>query len=411
MLAICQVDEKQLWDGLMSFRRLGRDHKGGITRLALSPEDMKARGRLLEYMKDAGLEVRVDEVGNIIGRLEGKVPDAPAVIAGSHIDTVINGGPFDGSLGVIGAVEAVRALIKAGISMTHPIEVISFQDEEGVRFGSGYTGSKGMFGKISRETLGLKDDQGITYKEAYEQAGFIPADFHKAARAPEDIKAYIEMHIEQSRQLEEQQLSVGVVKDIQGPLWLQVNIKGMADHAGATPMTIRSDAALAMAEVMLEVEAAASEEGGVGTVGKLKVFPDGINIIPGEAAFSIDFRHTITAKRDRMLSRVKQCFQEQEKKRGVHIEYQITKQVEPASCSEEIRKVIADSCVSAGLPVYEMNCGAGHDALILGEYVPFGMIFVRSRQGISHHPDEWSDEADCVNGANVLLETIRTLAE
>lgn len=411
MLATCQVDEKQLWDELMAFRQIGRDNKGGITRLALSNEDMEARGRLIEYMKKAGLQVRVDEVGNIIGRLEGKVPGAPAVIAGSHIDTVINGGPFDGSLGVIGAVEAVRALIKAGISMSHPIEVISFQDEEGVRFGAGYTGSRGMFGKISEDTLDLKDDLGMTYKEAYEQAGFNPAEFHKAVRAPEEVKAYIEMHIEQSRQLEEKNLSVGVVKDIQGPLWLQVKVKGMADHAGATPMDIRSDAALAMAEVMMEVEQAAVDEGGVGTVGKLKVYPDGINIIPGEAAFSIDFRHTDTAKRERMLSRVKQCFQAQEKKRSVHIEHHITKQVEPASCTGEIRRAIAESCVSAGLPVYEMNCGAGHDALILGEHVPFGMIFVRSRQGISHHPDEWSDEADCIDGANVLLETMRRLAE
>jgi allantoate deiminase len=312
---------------------------------------------------------------------------------------------------VLGAVEAIRSIKESGIELTHSIEVVSFTDEEGTRFGTGYIGSKGMSGYLNEETFQLKDANGISYGEAFKQAGLDPSLYKEAVRQPKELKAYIEMHIEQGKVLEEHELAVGVVTDIQGPVWLEVTLTGYPDHAGATPMNMRKDASLAMAEIMLEVEKLATKYKGVGTVGKVKIEPGGVNIIPGKAAFSIDLRHVDKELRAAMVNCVKTAITESSAKRSVKAEIDIKKAVDPATCSSEIVEVIEKSCKELQVPTMKLQCGAGHDSLMMTNITKMGMIFVRSKDGISHNPKEWTEKEDCVIGTQVLLNTLVKLAK
>jgi allantoate deiminase len=414
MIAIHQINQQRLWDTLMKLGEIGAGSnvaEEGVTRLSLSLEDLKARQFVIDVMKESGLKVRVDSVGNIIGKLEGTNSDAPVVMTGSHVDTVLQGGLFDGALGVLGAVEAIRSIKESGIELTHSIEVVSFTDEEGTRFGTGYIGSKGMSGYLNEETFQLKDANGISYGEAFKQAGLDPSLYKEAVRQPKELKAYIEMHIEQGKVLEEHELAVGVVTDIQGPVWLEVTLTGYPDHAGATPMNMRKDASLAMAEIMLEVEKLATKYKGVGTVGKVKIEPGGVNIIPGKAAFSIDLRHVDKELRAAMVNCVKTAITESSAKRSVKAEIDIKKAVDPATCSSEIVEVIEKSCKELQVPTMKLQCGAGHDSLMMTNITKMGMIFVRSKDGISHNPKEWTEKEDCVIGTQVLLNTLVKLAK
>ncbi len=414
MIAIHQINQQRLWETLMKLGEIGAGSnvtEEGVTRLSLSLEDLKARQYVIDVMKESGLEVRVDSVGNIIGKLEGMNPDAPIVMTGSHVDTVLHGGLFDGALGVLGAVEAIRSIKESGVELTHSIEVVSFTDEEGTRFGTGYIGSKGMSGYLDEKTFLLKDANGITYGEAFEQAGFDPSLYKQAIRQSKELKAYVEMHIEQGKVLEEHELAVGVVTDIQGPVWLEVTLTGHPDHAGATPMNMRKDASLAMAEIMLEVERLAIKYKGVGTVGKMKVEPGGVNIIPGKAAFSIDLRHVDKELRTKMVNGVTNAIRDISDKRLIESEIDIKKAVDPATCSNEIVEVIEKSCEELQVPTMKLQCGAGHDSLMMTNITNMGMIFVRSKDGISHNPKEWTEKEDCVVGTQVLINTLVKLAK
>jgi allantoate deiminase len=383
----------------------------GVTRLSLSLEDLKARQYIIDVMKEAGLEVRVDAVGNIIGKLEGTDVGTPVVLTGSHIDTVVQGGKFDGALGVLGAIEAVRSIKESGLKLTHSIEVVSFTDEEGTRFGTGYIGSKAMVGCLEDEIFNLKDEQGITCGEAFRQAQLDPTSYKDAIRKEEEIKAYIEMHIEQGRVLEDQGLSVGIVTDIQGPVWMEVHFQGNPDHAGATPMNLRKDAGLSMAELMLDVEKIARKHRGVGTVGKIQIEPGGVNIIPGKAVLSIDLRHVDKGIRTEMVKAVNDSISTICKKRDIEANIEIKKEVDPASCSREVIEVIEQSCAELQVPTMKLQCGAGHDSLMMTKQTKMGMIFVRSKDGFSHNPKEWTEKEDCIIGTQVLLNTLVNLAK
>lgn len=383
----------------------------GVTRLSLSLEDLKARQYTMNVMREAGLEVRVDSVGNIIGKLVGTDPSAPAVLTGSHVDTVIQGGKFDGALGVLGAVEAVRSIKESGLKLTHSIEVISFTDEEGTRFGTGYIGSKAMVGCLEEETFELKDENGITYAEAFQQAQLDPASYKSAARRAEEVKAFIEMHIEQGRVLEDHQLSVGVVTDIQGPIWLEVHFIGRPDHAGATPMNMRKDAGLAMAELMLEVEKTAKKHGGVGTVGKVSIEPGGVNIIPGKATLSVDLRHIDKERRETMVKELYQSITKICEGRNLKADVELRKEVDPTSCSSEIVQLLEESCAQIQVPTMKLPCGAGHDSLMMTKLTKMGMLFVRSKGGLSHNPKEWTEVEDCIIGTQILLNALVKLAK
>lgn len=383
----------------------------GITRLSLSEEELEAKQYVIQLMKEVGLEVRMDAVGNVIGKLNGTDPLAPSVIVGSHTDTVNHGGGFDGALGVLGAIEAVRSMKEANVTLTHSIEVISFTDEEGSRFGTGYIGSKAMAGVLKEDAFELTDQNGISYREAFIKAKLDPTKYKEAVRKPEEMKAYIEMHIEQGKVLEEMDLSVGIVTDIQGPVWLEVQLEGSADHAGATPMNMRKDASLVMAEVMLDVEKTAISHQGVGTVGSLKVEPGGVNIIPGKAVFTVDLRHVDSHERQLMVKDVYLSVAKASEKRGITWTIEVKKEVDPASCSPEIVKILEESFQELQFPVAKLPCGAGHDSLIMSKLTNMGMIFVRSKDGISHNPKEWTSKGDCAAGTEVLFQSLIKLAK
>ncbi|AOM84025.1 Zn-dependent hydrolase [Salisediminibacterium beveridgei] len=406
------INQQRLWGHLMKLREIGAgEHESeGITRLSFTPPEIEAKKYIIRLMEEVGLDVKMDAVGNVLGRLEGTNPELPVIMTGSHVDTVIQGGPFDGSLGVLGAIEAVRTMIEHSEQPKRTIEVVSFSDEEGTRFGAGYLGSKALTGQLKPGFLQLTDKEGFTYKEALLSAGFDPGRYIEAARSQEEIEAFVEMHIEQGRVLEEADVPVGIVTSIQGPLWLKVKIQGAADHAGATPMAIRKDASLAMAETMLAVERVAVTYEGVGTVGKLNVTPGGVNIIPGEAEFTIDLRHGSEEARSSMLRDLYAAFHSIESARGVSFVSEITKEEAPAVCSSEIQTVLDEAADECGIGSTPMPCGAGHDALIMSTVSKMGMILVRSENGISHNPKEWTTAEDCATGTNLLLRTLQKLA-
>lgn len=405
-----KINEQRLWKTLMDLSEIGKNEGGGITRLSLSNEDMLAREYIFNLMEESGLTVRIDEVGNIIGQLSSKNPEAPIVMTGSHIDTVINGGAFDGALGVLGAIEAVRTIKENRINLTHTIEVISFTDEEGTRFGTGFIGSRGITGDLTENDLDIVDNLGETYREAFQKASININSFEKDVRRS-NIKAFLEMHIEQGRVLETENIPIGIVSNIQGATWYKITLVGLADHAGATPMFLRRDPTLAMAELLLEFEKLANESGGVATVGKMEFKPGAENVIPEEVSFSLDFRHVNKLIKESNEEKVVHIVKDIARKRNVEAIIEVNEKQDPASCSKNIIKTFELACQSLHIPIYQMNCGAGHDSLLMSKITDMGMILVRSKDGISHSPLEWSSKNDCSVGTQVLMNSLIILAK
>lgn len=405
------INADRLWDRLMQLSSIGTQEVGGITRLSFSPEERAAKDLVTGFMKEAGLSVREDEVGNLIGRKEGTNPNAPVVLIGSHLDSVPSGGNFDGPLGVLSGVEALQTMNEHGVETEHPIEVIAFTDEEGTRFGYGMIGSRGIAGLLKEDELVSRDEAGISIAEAMANVGLDPAQVGKAAREPGSVKAYVELHIEQGKVLESRDLSVGIVSGVAGPLWLKFILEGEAGHAGATPMNMRKDPLAAAAEVMLVIERqAARQEISVGTVGKLQVFPGGVNIIPGRVEFTLDLRDVDIQVRDQVEQAIMAEAEAICAKRGVKLQVELLQRINPAVCSEEIRAAIQAACEAEGLETITLPSGAGHDCMQLTELCPVGMIFARSKDGISHNPAEYTSKEDCGNGAQVLYRTVLSLA-
>jgi len=404
------VQGARLWRSIEELGAIGADSSGGVTRLSLSAEELEGRAYVVALMMAAGLDVRCDEAGNLIGRLEGSHPDAAAVITGSHIDTVHAAGRFDGTLGVLGGIEALRAIKEQDIEHERPLEVVCFTDEEGVRFGAGYLGSRAMAGDWRSEWLGLTDENGVTLREAMVHAGLPPESAWKAKRPEGSVHAYVELHIEQGRALEHRGEPVGIVTAIYGHRWLDVRMRGQADHAGTTPMPLRRDPLLAAAEAVLAVERTALSHGGVATVGKLRVAPGSTNAIPGEARFTVDVRHEDGNSLERMTKEIEQQAIAYGNDRKVEIHIRQTDAGEPVLASEKVIHAITEGCRSANIAASPIVCGAGHDAVAISAVAPIGLILVRSKDGISHHPSEWSSPEDCEAGANVLLQTLIILA-
>ncbi|MDA8227777.1 MAG: Zn-dependent hydrolase [Desulfitobacterium hafniense] len=405
------INKVRLFSHLQELGEIGKLESGGITRLVFTKEDKAAKQLVSSYMREAGLEVRMDAVGNVIGRKEGRNPDAPVVLTGSHIDSVYNGGIFDGGLGVIGGIEVLQTMNEQGIVTEHPIEVIAFNDEEGTRFSFSMLGSRGIAGILKPENLEHVDKDGISFAEAMRDFGLDPELISQATRSKDSIKAHVELHPEQGKCLENKNLSVGVVTGINSSLWLKVTITGEAGHAGATPMNIRHDALAAAAEIIQVVEQETLKTGtAVGTVGKLEVHPGGINIIPGSVEFTIDLRDICKTVGDGLehsiLSKVRSICE----KRHVKFDFEVLQRVPPVPCSDLVQATIKESCNKLGLEVYSLPSGAGHDSMHIANLCPIGMIFVRSKDGISHNPAEWSTPEDCEDGANVLYHTLLNLA-
>jgi len=383
-----------------------------VTRVSFTDEERAAKDKVVTYMKEAGLSVHEDAAGNLFGRREGRNPDSPSVLIGSHVDSVYNGGNFDGPLGVLAGIEVLHAMEEQGIETEHPVEVVAFTDEEGARFSFGMIGSRALAGRLTPEDLTEHEDAGgVSIAEAMRAYGLDPERIGEAARPAGSVKAYVELHIEQGRVLENEDLPAGVVTGIAGPVWLWFAIEGETGHAGATPMSLRRDALAAAAEIMSLIEAEASGTGtSVGTVGQLSLEPGGINIIPGRVEFSLDLRDIDEEVRDGVETRILEGAKEICRRRGVELEIETLQRLAPAPCSELVRDAVARACERVGIRAHALSSGAGHDGMQLTELCPMGMIFVRSKNGVSHSPDEWSAKEDCATGGDILYLTALDLA-
>ena len=407
------VCSNRMQENFRKFGTIGAEPDGGIMRLAFSDSDWQARGFIIELMKQSGLVVREDAFGNVIGRREGASPVAPVVMLGSHIDSVPNGGNFDGVVGVLAAIEVVACLHDAGTQTQHPIEVVVFMAEESSRFGMATLGSKAFCGKLlSSQLEQLKDKQGMTLAEAMRQRGFVPEQVASARYAGE-IKAFLELHIEQGKVLESTGDQIGIVTGIAAPTRLKVTITGQADHSGATPMNMRQDALSAGAEIILLVEKLAGQEGHngtVGTTGMVKAEPGVMNVIPGHVELGIDIRGILESSKQQVVQSLKAGMEEMQGRRGVKIECTTLADEKPVEISREIVEYLHDIAKQGQYANRLMPSGAGHDAMHLAEIAPTGMLFIPCKGGISHNAAEWASMEDIVAGTQVLLTAVSRLA-
>jgi ureidoglycolate amidohydrolase len=386
---------------------------GGITREVYTPTYAAALERVAEWMCDVGLETRLDAVGNLFGAWAGSEPDAPRVLTGSHVDTTLNAGRYDGVVGVLGAIETVRLLREDGVTPRRSIELVAWAGEE-PRFGTGCVGSRAAAGRLDRADLDrLRDRDGISMAGALRAAGFDPDRLREAEIDPATVHALVELHIEQGAVLEESGEPIGVVTAIAAPHDLRVTLRGAATHAGATPMRLRRDALAGAAEAMTALEriARGSASGTtVGTVGVLRVHPGAINVVPGEVELDADVRDADRAAREHVVEDWLAETRAIAERRGLTLDVAPIVEDEPVACDPLVVEAAAGAAEALGLPFRRMTSGAYHDAMIMGARVPIGMIFVPSARGISHHPDEHTDPADIERGVRVLAGTLERLA-
>jgi hydantoinase/carbamoylase family amidase len=398
-------------DALASFN--DDPEAGGITREVYTPTYAAALERVAEWMRDAGLEVRLDAVGNLLGRWAGSDPGDAAVLTGSHVDTTLNAGRYDGVVGVLGAIEAVRAMRRLGIRPRRSVEVVVWAGEE-PRFGTGCIGSRMATGELGRDDLDrLSDRDGTSLAEALRAAGFDPDRLEDARVAPERVHALVELHIEQGIVLETHGEQVGVVTAIAAPHDFRLTFRGAATHAGATPMRLRRDALAGAAEAMVALERAACESVSgttVATVGVVRARPGAINVVPGEVELDVDVRDSDQAARERVVGAILAAAREIAGRRGLVIEVTPIVEDAPVACDPAVVAAAEAACRELGLAHRLMTSGAYHDAMIMGRRVPVGMIFVPSAGGVSHHPDEYTAPADLDRGVQVLAGTLARLA-
>jgi len=379
-----------------------------LTRIFLSKELRKAADLIMGWMREAGMSAHLDAIGNVCGRYEGDRPGMPCLMLGSHYDTVRDAGKWDGPLGVITAISCVADLNRRGKRLPFAIEVIGFADEEGVRFASTLLGSRAVAGTFDESILNTRDRGGVSMREALVQFGLDPDHIGAAARARRELLAYLELHIEQGPVLEAQNLPVGVVTAIAGATRLAARLSGMAGHAGTVPMALRRDALAGAAECINAIEQfCRTDEGGlVGTVGYIQARPGATNVIPGEVSFTIDMRAPTDMHRKRAVADVVRQIEAIAKRRQLALQLDVTHENRTAPCAPWLKQQIAQAIKAEGFSVFELPSGAGHDGMAMIDIADVGMIFVRCRGGISHHPDEHVALADADAGARVLLRVI-----
>ena len=407
------VSGNRLHRDLTALGEIGSRPEGGRTRLALSAEDLQARSFLKGLMKEAGLTVRVDQAGNIIGHRAGKDEQLPIIAFGSHIDTVPNAGMLDGCYGVMGALEVMRTLNENHVETAHPLEMICFSNEEGVRFPF-HTGSKVACGTLELDSAYAQSDAaGVTYREALEAEGAPIGSLAPALRRRGEVKAWVELHIEQGPVLEKEGLKIGVVEAIVGLKHIMVEILGETGHAGTVPMSGRRDPAISAARLVLEVKWIASEIGdkSVATVGVIKVTPGAMNVIPKSVEVGIDLRDAETARLENGAIMIKRAVDVLCDEGGVEYSLRETASTAPALMSEKVVRMIEASAVKLDAPCMRMPSGAGHDTQNMASICDVGMIFVPSRGGISHAPEEYTSPEDLATGTDVLLNTVLELAK
>ena len=396
-----RIDGVRLEATMAALGRIGETAKGGLSRLALTDEDRRGRDLLVGWMKDAGLAVSVDRMGNIFGLRRG-AENLPPVLMGSHADSVPTGGKYDGQLGVLCALEALRSLDDHAIRTRRPVGMVIFTNEEGARFQPAMIGSGVMAGKIALEdAYNVRDRDGIRLVDELERIGYLGAE----PCVPRPIDTYLELHIEQGPFLEEEGLEVGVVEGIVSISWSRLTLTGVQDHAGPTPMRIRRDALVAAARVVQAVRGIALEIGGdmVATVGRVDVTPNIPNAIPGRVALSIDLRDPDDAVVQRALPMLERAVREAADAEGVEADLEHYWRVPRTPFDPDVVSVVERAARQVGARHRRILSGAGHDAQYMAAICPTGMIFVPSRNGRSHCEEEFTPMADCEQGANVLL--------
>jgi hydantoinase/carbamoylase family amidase len=403
------INLSRLLRDLHALARIGRQPSGGVTRRSFSTEYREAVQWLLNLMTQAGLAARLDAVGNVIGRLGPQ--RAAAVISGSHIDTVPDGGWLDGAYGVLAGLECARVLREADVDLKHAFEVIALIDEEGAYLS--LFGSRAISGALTGAEIGAaRDLRGAPLKEAMVRFGLDPARFEEARREPSDLLAYVELHIEQGPVLEQRQVQIGIVEGIVGILVAEYRFTGSADHAGTTPMDARHDALRCAAEFVSACYAQrwTEQAGARFTFGALEVLPGVSNVVPRSARLTQEIRSLDSDVIERLFEASRKLAEEAAGRLHIGLEIRRVAYNEPALMSAPVMEAAEVSCSEAGVSWIHMPSGAGHDAQSFARCCPAGMIFVPSRRGASHRPDEETDERDLAAGANVLLRTVYRLA-
>jgi len=401
------VNRERLLASFEGLRRFGGTPAGGTERLAYSDADLGAREYVKGLMRQAGLDVAVDTGGNILGRRRGTDGGLPPILIGSHIDSVPDGGNYDGNVGSMGALETAWTIQDQGLRLRHPLEVVIFQNEEG-----GLVGSAIMAGELKPGALDQMARSGVTIRDGIRRIGGDPEALDRARRQPGDLAAYVELHIEQGGVLDEAGIDIGVVEGIVGIEWWDVTVEGFANHAGTTPMNKRQDALLAAARFVEAVNRIVTSEPGrqVGTVGQIRAEPGAPNVIPGRVVASLELRDLDRSKVERLFERIRTEADEIGRASGTSFTFANRNLGSiPAPTDERIRTAVEGAAQALGLSHRRLPSGAGHDAQSFRELCPIGMIFVPSRGGISHSPREFSTPDALVNGANVLLGTVMEL--
>lgn len=403
---IVTLSAQRILDQCEALARLS-ELEGGLTRVFMSPEQKAANELVLGWMREAGMSARLDAIGNVVGRYEGERPGRACLMMGSHLDTVRDAGRYDGMLGVVAAIECVRALHARGKRLPFALEIVGFADEEGTRFNATLLGSRAVAGTFKTEVLDNADKDGVSMREALRAFGLEPARIGAAARRREDVLAYAELHIEQGPVLEAEGLPVGVVTAINGATRFAVEVDGMAGHAGTVPMTLRQDALAAAAECVLAIERRCGAEPDlVGTVGKLECLPGAVNVVPGKVRFTIDIRAPRDPMRLAAVADVLAAMKEIGARRNVAIAVTKTHEGGVAACAPWLMDQIGAAVAAEGIPVRRLPSGAGHDAMAIIDLTDIGMLFVRCEKGISHNPAEAITLADVETAARVWLRFI-----
>ena len=378
-----------------------------LTRVFLSAEHRAAADMILSWMQEAGMAARMDAIGNVIGRYEGDRSKLPALLLGSHFDTVRNAGNWDGPLGIITAIACVASLNARGKRLPFAIEVIGFADEEGARFNSTLLGSRAVAGTFNESVLSTRDRDGVSMHEALQRFGLDPRHIGAAARARSEYLAYLELHIEQGPVLEAEGLPVGVVTASSGASRLLVTLDGKAGHAGTVPMAMRRDALAGAAECIVAIEQQCRSDIGLfGTVGIIRAEPGAGNVIPGRSTFTIDMRSASDEHRRQAVTLAVRTIERVAKERGLVPQIDITHEERSTSCAHWLQAQVSAAIGRQGYRTLALPSGAGHDGMAISEIADVGMIFVRCRGGVSHHPDEHVTVEDVTTGANVLLDVI-----
>ena len=382
--------------------------ENGINRAAFSDEDVEARRYIMSLLSHAGLNVRVDPVGNIFGRREGAVAGVGAILFGSHIDTVPEGGAYDGALGSLASIEVAHTLTHAGYRNRHPLEVAIWCDEE-----RGLTGSRGFVGELTQDDLNQPDSDGVTLSERIRRIGGEPRRVGEAKPEAGSVAGYLELHVEQGGVLYSKQVDIGVVEGFVGITQYDVTVSGVPNHARTTPMGERSNALLTASELVMAVDRVVRSTPGnqVGTVGSLEVRPGAANVIPGEVVLTVELRDLDTAKLAPIWQSIESELAEISSRHGTSFRTELRQTVAGVPTDAAVREVVTQAAEELGLSTIQMPSGAGHDAQKLAQICPTGMVFVPSVKGVSHSPEEFTEPEDVENGGNVLLRSVLKLDE